>query len=624
TNEKVIGLSNKAKTKLDKGKYADATERANLESVAKAAKKPAQDLEADVDKLVKAADDARDAQKAVAKARNDMQPLIQSAQTLKKDAADKLAPIQKSFNQLEKDLEQKVRDVTNKNEDIIEVQKELKSLERTVEDRKKSLDLRKEKIPDAISKLEEAKSKLPDAKKLAVDLASDLEKKKVEFEGLQQKLSQAEQQIKSLESELGAKPLDQLEQEFAKAQQAAKSLETLLAGPKQEASDAEKALRTLQDKIAQAAEQKLPALSKCPESDPLKKELDELTKKAEEANKKVKFLEGLGQKRQTEVQQALNKLDEAKQKAADLQKLKSELPNLSTPARVANEGLKAAQEKEKEAKKAYDQAQAMVSSAENALRTAEKGVADMEKNISSGLQSIQEVNDKKKVLEGELANLETAASDAKKLLANEETKLNKAADELTKATKELKRLEDVDKAAKDAEAKAKETADQAFSSAAHVMQFLDDAHDIKRHGPELSDKALKDRIQTGMAPDGKFSPTKESSRFSSYEELVKTKIAGKNEAARLNGVDVSKAPTGPPFSISSGEFQHKTGTPPAPKAIGSGFVGTGPASPVSHKAKVGNGWAAQTAVAPPTKTKTQVEWDPYQERWKTPQHHPAN
>jgi len=51
-------------------------------------------------------------------------------------------------------------------------------------------------------------------------------------------------------------------------------------------------------------------------------------------------------------------------------------------------------------------------------------------------------------------------------------------------------------------------------------------HSLDRHGPEVSDQALQDRLTTGMAPDGKLSPAPGlSTKFATYDEYLKTRTA---------------------------------------------------------------------------------------------------
>lgn len=59
---------------------------------------------------------------------------------------------------------------------------------------------------------------------------------------------------------------------------------------------------------------------------------------------------------------------------------------------------------------------------------------------------------------------------------------------------------------------------------AEGLETAEGGHSLGRHGPEISDKGLKDRLSTGVAADGAFSPTPgASTRFSSYEAYLETR-----------------------------------------------------------------------------------------------------
>ena len=64
-------------------------------------------------------------------------------------------------------------------------------------------------------------------------------------------------------------------------------------------------------------------------------------------------------------------------------------------------------------------------------------------------------------------------------------------------------------------------------------------HSIDRHGPEVTDEQLLIRLTTGVAPDGKSSPTRNASRYDSFTAWVQ----GREEGAKL--LEQEKHP-GPP------------------------------------------------------------------------------
>ncbi|WP_230289514.1 DUF4157 domain-containing protein [Deinococcus sp. 14RED07] len=70
----------------------------------------------------------------------------------------------------------------------------------------------------------------------------------------------------------------------------------------------------------------------------------------------------------------------------------------------------------------------------------------------------------------------------------------------------------------------------------------DMGHALDRHEPDLTDAQLKARITTGIAPDGVRSPTRTSSRFNSYSEMLAAREYALKEAAPRLGIDISKPP----------------------------------------------------------------------------------
>lgn len=59
---------------------------------------------------------------------------------------------------------------------------------------------------------------------------------------------------------------------------------------------------------------------------------------------------------------------------------------------------------------------------------------------------------------------------------------------------------------------------------AETLESADGGHSLKRHGPEITDEQLKDRLSSGIAADGAFSPTPgASTKFVSYEAYLNTR-----------------------------------------------------------------------------------------------------
>jgi hypothetical protein len=150
------------------------------------------------------------------------------------------------------------------------------------------------------------------------------------------------------------------------------------------------------------------------------------------------------------------------------------------------------------------------------------------------------------------------------------------------------------------------------------LEKVDGGHSLKRHGPEISDAELKTRLQKGIAPDGKFSPTPASTKFNSYEDWLQTRNAAVNQIEKIYGVDLTKPPIGSnkDFSIVT-EYN---------RAIDDGFIGnTASKVKVSNPAnpsKLGNGYTKYDAVDGITRTKTTVAWDTSTNKWKVVQHYP--
>ncbi len=106
---------------------------------------------------------------------------------------------------------------------------------------------------------------------------------------------------------------------------------------------------------------------------------------------------------------------------------------------------------------------------------------------------------------------------------------------------------------------------------AEALEAKDGGHSLGRHGPDVSDDKLKDRITTGVAPDGKFSPTDVSTKFASYEVFLETRTKA---AATLDAaVTKAKAKLGPLITaLAKAEDEHKK-APPSPEKGPNGKLG---------------------------------------------------
>jgi hypothetical protein len=103
---------------------------------------------------------------------------------------------------------------------------------------------------------------------------------------------------------------------------------------------------------------------------------------------------------------------------------------------------------------------------------------------------------------------------------------------------------------------------QTAKEQAEGLEQRDGGHSLGRHGPDVTDQQLKDRITTGVAPDNKFSPTDVSTKFASYEVYLETRAKA---AATLDAaVTTAKAKFAPLLAeLQKAEGVHKT-APPGP------------------------------------------------------------
>jgi hypothetical protein len=97
---------------------------------------------------------------------------------------------------------------------------------------------------------------------------------------------------------------------------------------------------------------------------------------------------------------------------------------------------------------------------------------------------------------------------------------------------------------------------------AEALEARDGGHSLGRHGPDVSDDKLTERITTGVAPDGKFSPTDTSTKFASHEVYLETRTKA---AVTLDGA-ITKAKTklgALITALAKAEDEHKK-APPGP------------------------------------------------------------
>ncbi|WP_163833413.1 hypothetical protein [Spartinivicinus ruber] len=164
---------------------------------------------------------------------------------------------------------------------------------------------------------------------------------------------------------------------------------------------------------------------------------------------------------------------------------------------------------------------------------------------------------------------------------------------------------------------------------AQQIDNLDGGHSIARHGPQISNKKLKERIKKGQAPDNRFSPADDSTRFLDEKTWLDTRRFAFERIQERAGVDFGpdfkKVPAQPPAQAYQIYVNHG-------KKVGVGYQGYG--NRTLQKSKLSQGENGRR----PKKThqlenvkfndnvqitRTTIEWDTTKKRWVVRQHHPA-
>lgn len=142
-------------------------------------------------------------------------------------------------------------------------------------------------------------------------------------------------------------------------------------------------------------------------------------------------------------------------------------------------------------------------------------------------------------------------------------------------------------------------------------------HSLGSHGPQVSDAALIQRIETGVAPDGRFSPTPTSTRFNSHIDWEITQRRAMRAIEQEHKVDLNKPPVGKEkFEI---DLEHG-------RKVGSGYKGAGTKMKLTHPVtglptnKMG--YSAQDPLPTLTATRTTIRWNSAAGEWQTVQHFP--
>ena len=158
---------------------------------------------------------------------------------------------------------------------------------------------------------------------------------------------------------------------------------------------------------------------------------------------------------------------------------------------------------------------------------------------------------------------------------------------------------------------------------AEEYEKIDGGHSLARHGPEVSDQALENRVLTGLTPDGKFSPTDSSTRFKSYDDWIETRQAAIQQIEKENKIKLGKDMDNPPTPGDPTRYKIEVDHG---RSIDEGFNGAGQSTKTTdpnNTKKKGKVYTQTTEVSGITKTQTSIAWDSNQSRWKVTQHFPV-
>ena len=153
------------------------------------------------------------------------------------------------------------------------------------------------------------------------------------------------------------------------------------------------------------------------------------------------------------------------------------------------------------------------------------------------------------------------------------------------------------------------------------LERVDGGHSIDRHGPQLEDRVLEDRLTKGITPNDTTGNLRNappgSTRFSNYRDWEQTRNAAWDEIENIHGADLSK----PPANSDPTKYQI---TVEYNRAIDEGYVGKGSkvkASDLATKKKI-KLYSDTDEVSGITRTLTTVAWDNAKQVWKVVQHFP--
>jgi hypothetical protein len=212
----------------------------------------------------------------------------------------------------------------------------------------------------------------------------------------------------------------------------------------------------------------------------------------------------------------------------------------------------------------------------------------------------------------------------------EETRNSPESTDLSKRT-DAQLKEDIQKTPRNGETEVqmRQRVEAVYKETAQRLEKADGGHSLDRHGPDVTNAQLEQRLKTGIAPDGQVSFAPASTKFNSNENWVKTHEIGLQKIKEKYGVDLTKPP-----SDGQKSYEIKIGYD---KPIDEGFIPnktskskititvdpiTGKPAPDSPNSKDRSG-AVYNTVSPidgVTGTYTKVAWDGH--KWKVVQHFP--
>jgi hypothetical protein len=156
-----------------------------------------------------------------------------------------------------------------------------------------------------------------------------------------------------------------------------------------------------------------------------------------------------------------------------------------------------------------------------------------------------------------------------------------------------------------------------YSQQASALDKAASGHVVERHGPELTDQTLTDRLLKGFVPGGAGQMSNAppaSTKFCSYEALVETQRTAVDRLRRERGIDLTKPPQD---GITQYELLIDHGSP-----IDDGFIGIGSKIKITDASsgKEIKVWSSIQAVFRIQKTYTKIAWNGKQ--WNVVQHFP--